>query len=304
MFKVAYEEVTPDKRGFAVKNVNASAHLQNIGISFLDGYHHSLGTNSVDFICRSIDQKEKRYRGFSYEGVAMGMAIKDVFRSKRNRLIPEFLSDKGNKHVYMSHVGIGWAYARLPFRIEKELVNYDPLLRWLIIDGYGFHQAYFKTKLYIIDKKVPNLSPFAKHVFYQGVGRCLWFIYGTNIAEIISAVALFPEMYHQDLWAGLGLASVYAGEVEIQELIQLKKLSGKYLPNLLQGVAFGAKARERAGLVLDYTEASVLALTGLPVKEVADITDLAITKIPAGLDSSGQYLAWKNIIGEELCLRV
>lgn len=303
MFKVSYQEVTPQKRGFAFSNADASVHLENIGISFLDGYHHSLDLNCTDFICRSMDQKEKRYRGFSYEGAAMGLAIKDVFRLRQNRMIPDFLADKGNNHVYMSHVGIGWAYARLPFNVEKELVNYDPLLRWLIIDGFGFHQAYFKTKLYVHEKKLPNLSAYGRHVFYQGVGRCLWFVYGTNVAAIWTAILSFPEIYHPDLWSGLGLACVYAGEVEMEELVLLKTKAGNHLPKLLQGAAFAAKARERAGLVTDYTEASVLALTGLSVAEAAKITDEAMAEIPSGLDSSSQYQSWKNIIGEMLSSR-
>lgn len=300
MFKVAYQEVSAQKRGFSFKDAAASSHLENIGISFLDGYHHSLEGNDVDFVCRSMDQKEKRYRGFSYEGAAMGMAVKDVFRLKHKRLIPGFLAGKGNSHVYMSHVGIGWAYARLPFNVEKELLHYDPLLRWLIIDGFGFHQAYFKTKLYIHEKKAPRLSAYASHVFYQGVGRCLWFICGTNITEIHRTVLSFPEMYHADLWSGLGLACVYAGEVEMEELIQLKVLSEDYLPNLLQGAAFAAKARERAGLVTDYTEASVQTLTGLSVNEAAKITDLAMAEIPAGLGAAAQYKNWKNNIAQKL----
>lgn len=303
MFKVSYQEVTPQKRGFVFNNAVSSAHLENIGISFLDGYHHSLDLNCTDFICRSMDQKEKKYRGFSYEGAAMGLAIKDVFRFKRNRLIPAFLADKGNKHVYMSHVGIGWAYARLPFNVEKELLNYDPLLRWLIIDGFGFHQAYFKTKQYVYEKKLPNLSDFARHVFYQGLGRCLWFVYGANVGTIGAAILSFPEIYQADLWSGIGLACVYAGEVEMEELALLKSKAGNYLPNLLQGTAFAAKARERAGVVTGYTEASVLALTGLSVAEAAKITDAAIAEIPSGLDSSSQYQSWKNIIGKMLSSR-
>lgn len=303
MFKVSYDEVIPQKRGFVVTDSSASAHLKNIGISFLDGYHHSLEFSCVDFICRLIDQKEKRYRGFSYEGAAMGLAIKDVFRLKRNKVIPRFLADTGNAHLYMLHVGIGWAYARLPFNVEKELVNYDPLLRWLIIDGFGFHEAYFRTKLYVWGKKLPNLSDFARHVFYQGVGRCLWFVCGTNIEEIRLAILFFPEMYHKDLWSGLGLACVYAGEVGMEDLTLLKMLAGNYLPNLLQGAAFAAKARERAGLVMDYTEASVLALTGLSVREAAEVTDKALAEIPRELDSSLQYQTWKNLIGEELSSR-
>jgi hypothetical protein len=300
LLKVSYKEVTPEKRGFAAEDLGATNHLENIGISFLDGYHHSLDLNSVQFICRSMNQKEKRYRGFGYEGAAMGIAIKDAFRLKRNKIMPGYLMGEGDGHIYMSHVGIGWAYARLPFNIEKELVHYDPLMRWLIIDGFGFHEAYFKTRQFIKEKKIPKLSPFAKHVFYQGVGRCLWFVCGMNISEIRNTISSFEERYHKDLWAGIGLACVYAGEVQVQELTKLKMYSGNYLPNLLQGAAFAAKARARAELVTEYTEAAVLALTGLSVRQASKITDDALEKIPEGMNSQSQYTHWRNTIAEML----
>ena len=51
----------------------------------------------------------------------------------------------GDEHVYMAYVGVGWAMARLPRVLWSRLYAPDPLLRWLVLDGYGFHQAYFRT---------------------------------------------------------------------------------------------------------------------------------------------------------------
>ena len=176
-------------------------------------------------------------------------------------------------------------------------------MRWLIIDGFGFHEAYFKTKQYVHQKKLPKLSPFATHVFYQGVGRCLWFVCGTDALEIKHTVSSFDEIYHKDLWAGIGLACVYAGEVKMEDLIQLKTYAGVYLPNLLQGAAFAAKARERAGLVTEYTKAAVSTLTGLTVRKAAAVTDNAMALIPAGMPAQKQYEIWKNTISEMLMFK-
>jgi hypothetical protein len=52
----------------------------------------------------------------------------------------------------MAHVGIGWAIARLPWlrrRIEQPLNRLDSLLRWLAVDGYGFHEGYFYWPDYV-----------------------------------------------------------------------------------------------------------------------------------------------------------
>jgi hypothetical protein len=300
LFKVSYKEASLQKRGFFVKDAHAARLLENIGIAFLDGYHHCLDIDDEAVLCRSLDQKTNLFRGFSYEGAAMGMAVKDAFKAKHNRYIPGFLSGKGNHHIYMLHVGIGWAYARLPFHVEKILPAYDPLLRWLIIDGYGFHEAYFKTEKIIRQQLLPKLSQAATHVFYQGVGRALWFICGTEVDNVAKTLHAFPAHYHADLWAGVGLAAVYAGGAQPAELQRLKAHTGDHLPFLLQGVAFAAKARERAETVTADTNNAITAITGYSLSAVADTTDRALLKVDTKQDAFTQYYSWRKMIAEDL----
>ena len=301
LFKVNYNEVRLDKRGFSIKNPASRHHLETIGASFLDGYHYSLTAKSNEDICEFIDQKRHLYRGFSYEGAGMALVFKDMFNIRGKKSLPDFLNDHANKHTYMLHVGVGWAYAKLPFiNIEKKLKNYDELLRWLIIDGYGFHQAYFKTKAYVREKKVPNLSPFAKHVFYQGLGRCLWFVCGTDAIESVKTLSAFSRKYHGDLWAGLGLACTYAAKANRAELNYLKNAAGEHELSFLQGATFAAKARQRAGISIPYTRVAVRTLLDMDVDEAALITDIALSQIPDNLSSPEKYRQWKSLIRQQL----
>lgn len=300
LFKVSYKEASLQKRGFYVKDAHAASLLENIGIAFLDGYHHCLDINDETVLCRSLDQKTTLFRGFSYEGAAMGMAVKDAFKATPNKRIPGFIDGSGNHHVYMLHVGIGWAYARLPFHVENILTRYDPLLRWLILDGYGFHEAYFKTEKIVRQQLLPKLSQRATHVFYQGVGRALWFVCGTEVDHVAKTVHAFPARFHADLWAGVGLAAVYAGGAQASELQRLKDHSGVHLSFLLQGVAFAAKARERADTVTTDTQHAIMAMTGYNVSTVAAITDRALLKVDPLQDASTQYYTWRKMIAEEL----
>jgi len=300
LLKVSYDEVKVDVRGFYSKSLLDNQHLESIGSSFLDGYHDSLTSKSLTSLCKTLDQKENIYSGFAYEGAAMGLVITDFFRFKSNRRFYHFLQNEGSHHAYMLHVGAGWAYAKLPLNIEKVTLKYDPLLRWLIIDGYGFHQAYFKTRQYVYEKKKPKLSPVATPIFYQGVGRCLWFIEGTSVRRITDRIKTFPVAYHPDLWAGIGLAAVYAGVVEAYELKQLKQLSGEYEAHLMQGAAFAAKARQRAENVLAYTEMAVKILTGLDLNEAALITDEALAQISTSKIEKTEYETWRMLIRDKL----
>jgi hypothetical protein len=300
LFKVSYKEATLQKRGFFVKDAHSASLLENIGIAFLDGYHHCLDITDQAVLCRSLDQKTNLFRGFSYEGAAMGMAVKDAFKAAHNKHIHGFLDGPGNHHVYMLHVGIGWAYARLPFHVENILPRFDPLLRWLIIDGYGFHEAYFKTEKIVRQQLLPKLSQQATHVFYQGVGRALWFICGTEVDNVAKTLQAFPAHFHADLWAGIGLAAVYAGGAMAPELQRLKGHSGAHLPFLLQGVAFAAKARERADTVTTDTNNAITAVTGYNLSTVAAVTDRALLKVDPLQDAFTQYYAWRKMIAEEL----
>ena len=49
----------------------------------------------------------------------------------------------------MMHVGLGWALARLRRSVTPYLAQLDPLLGWLAVDGYGFHEGYFDWPRYV-----------------------------------------------------------------------------------------------------------------------------------------------------------
>lgn len=297
LFKVSYDNVTIKRRGFFLKSEESKEHLELIGTNFLNGYHEALDVNSLDTLCDYLQGTDLEYKGFAYEGAAMGLVISDFFKIKKRT--NHFIENMAPHHIYMLLVGIGWGYAKLPVSIEKEITKYDPLLRWLVIDGYGFYSAYFDAKKYIHQKTEPKLSPYGKHVFYQGVGRSLWFIEGTDISRIAITINTFPEKYHGDLWSGVGLAATYAGKVNKEEILHLKKAAHSYLPNLQQGAAFAAKARIRAGNMTLYTKRTTEILTGLNVEKASNITDVALSKINKNLNSALQYKNWRSLIVQE-----
>lgn len=304
LFKVNYKEVKTEVRGFSVKNTNTQHHLERIGSCFLDGYHHSLEEKTNDKLIDHLEKTAPFYRGFAYEGAAMGLAIKGFFQFNRNQQLQAFLQD-ANHHIYMLHVGVGWALAKLPVRLQHQISRYDPLLRWLIMDGYGFHQIYFKTKAYAGKKKVPRLPQQQAHIFYQGLGRGLWFVCGAEVDRIIQEVAQFPQEYQADIWAGIGLASTYAGTIEESEMRHLKQhIHPAYVPDFLQGIAFAAKARIRAGLASEYTHQAAKVMSGFNLEELAMITDEALVGLDAIYDTPLRYMTWKSNIKHTISQRI
>ena len=253
-----------------------------------------------------LDTIPVRFRGFAYEGASMAFTIRDGLPFGGG-LSTEFLTGPGRPHLYMAYVGIGWAMARLPrFRWPRS-DRTDPLLRWLVLDGYGFHQAYFHTRRYVRDQyrepafpwPAPDPHGYAANAIDQGIGRALWFVGGTDAERVATMIDAFPETRRADLYSGAGLAATYAGGADEDELRTLSHRAGPYRALVAQGSAFAAEARVRAGLLVPHTEEATLVLCGLPAEQSAQITqdvrpeDAVDRDLPA-------YEAWRQRIAGEL----
>ena len=286
-------------RGFLCENPPTQQRLESVGSHFLLGYNNCLLNDDFTHLQKLLESVELDFRGFAYEGAAMGMAMLDAVGFKKNRF-QNFVNGIGKKHIYMSYVGAGWAYAKLPVNVEKRIANFDPLLKWLAMDGYGFCHAYFNTKKYVKDRTMPNLSDYGKHAFYQGLGRCLWFVEGTDAERIAKTINTFSEMYAADLWSGVGLASTYAGGVDKQVIEQLKQLGKKYILNLGQGAAFAAAARIEAGNLVPHTDMACITYCGISSQTASDITDDSRKAIATINNDLPSYENWRRKISSNL----
>jgi hypothetical protein len=222
-----------------------------------------------------LEEIPRRFRGFSYEGAAMGFAVLDALPFGRGGRTARFLNGPGRVHSYMIYVGAGWAMARVPRSRWSRLELGDPLLRWLALDGYGFHQAYFHTDKYVHDQfREPDLpwaaagTPwYTNHVVDQGIGRAMWFVGGAAPAIVADMIDAFPRERRPDLYSGAGLAATYAGGVDERELRLFRSRAGVCLPNVAQGSAFAATARVEAGLAVEHTAVATRVLCGMTPEE-------------------------------------
>ncbi|HEV2148611.1 MAG TPA: DUF1702 family protein, partial [Longimicrobiaceae bacterium] len=206
-------EATFARRGFGECDPAARARLEEAGSTFLRGYHAALAEPEPARLGALLDGTGAELRGFAYEGSAMALALLDVLVPWRSGRLDAFLRGPGDAHAYMVHVGAGWALARLRRRLECPPAGMDPLLGWLALDGYGFHEGYFRPGPTVDGREVPRrLSGYARRAFDQGVGRSLWFSRGADPGRIAGAVARFSPERWADLWSGVGLACAYAGD--------------------------------------------------------------------------------------------
>ena len=257
VFDISPRETSFERRGFRGGNAGARSRLEQVGVAFVAGYRAALENSNHAALLLKLDKVSPGYRGFAYEGAAMALALLDRLTPWNRSRVEKFIAGFGDPHTYMVHVGAGWLMARMPGSVEKFISRFDPLLRWLIVDGYGFHEAFFHFPRYLGGQPAPKrVQGYARRVFDQGFGRCLWFVEGTEVSRIAQTIGTFPRERQGDLWSGIGLSSVYAGEVGEAELQSLHGAAGSFAPQLAQGAAFAAKARQRAGNLTLYQDAA------------------------------------------------
>lgn len=290
------DEAGFERRGFPALDSPARPHLEHIGRTFLEGYNAAMRHDRHGNLFGRLESVPSEYRGFAYEGAAMALAMLDVLSPWRGGRIDAFLHGPAADHVYMAHVGVGMAMARLRRDPDAAAARLTPLLRWLVLDGYGFHAGYFHWRRFCAGHEIPGrLHGYSRRVFDQGLGRSLWFVHGAQAGPIATAVQAFADGRRPDVWSGVGLACAYAGGAPPAQITLLREAAGACLGPLAQGAAFAAKARQRAGATTANTDAACRILCGMSADAAAAVTDHALTDI-AQQGRSGDYESWRRQI--------
>jgi hypothetical protein len=282
---LADDEASFARRGFMTDSADARARLEHVGRVFIHGYNAALcSADATD----ELNDSPLSDRGFAYEGAAMACALLDALLPVRAGRWRRLLRD-GAGHVYMLHVGAGWALARLRRPLPRSTGAFDPVLRWLVADGYGFHEGYFAPRRLTPHRRVRG---YALRAYDQGLGRSLWFSRGASPVRIASAIASVPAERAADLWSGAGLAAAYAGGCSEAALRELREAGGPHRAQLGQGAAFAVSARARAGNPAEHTDLACAVLAGVPPARAVTAVDAALARSVEG-PGTPRYEAWR-----------
>ena len=306
VFGISPEEVLVTRRGFHVVETSTVSRLERVGTEFLRGFHAALEDASGAVLASRLNREvEPEFRGFAFEGAGMALMLLDRLHLERNSLA-DFLAGPGDPHKYMVIVGAGWAFARLPWlraRLDRAMAPLDPVLRWLAVDGYGFHEGYFHWPESIGRCRLPRgVTGYAVRAFDQGLGRSLWFVQGIQPEPVAAAIARFPSSRHADLWSGVGLACTYAGGADRPAILRLRELAGAYVNNLAQGASFAAEARIRAGNPVQHSDLVCHLVCGMSAEEAAAIPREELSGLPAD-GQEPAYEVWRQRIQRRLAER-
>ncbi|MCP3904369.1 MAG: DUF1702 family protein [Planctomycetes bacterium] len=296
MLGIDPDAATFARRGFAPTDEAAQARLESIGRTFILGYRAALEEPRAEPLAHRLDEVERERRGWAFEGAAMGLTMLDLLTPWNRSRMKEFLHGPARSHVYMAHIGIGWALARLRRGVDRLPRYVDPLLRWLVVDGYGFHQGYFHPKRYIFKHlSSKKMNGYAERAFDHGLGRSVWFVGGADVDRITAIIEEFSINRRRDLWAGVGLASAYAGGTGASALEKLHRNATKYMPHVRQGVAFAAKARELATNAAAHTDLAARILCGVSAVRASEICETTLSNL-ATESGDRSYESWRQKI--------
>jgi hypothetical protein len=307
--------VTFERRGFPVRPTDATRRLEAIPQAVICGFEWGIDPREEWEVVRRLELVDAEMRGFAYEGAAMAFTILDAMAAGRGHRARDLLRGPGRPHTFLTYIGIGFAMARLPRPLWRNVVPdltgtpYYPTMSWLAVDGYGFDRAYFDTPRWVTKQKRPSTYPWKGFPEYfpravdQGIGRALWFIHGGQPQPVAAAVGCFADARRGDLWSGVGLAATFAGGCDAAGLATLRRAAGEYHPHLAQGAVFAAKARAFSGHEPTHTYVAIGALADLSMGAASALADdVAVdrfdtTDVPA-------YELWRACVREHLTTRL
>lgn len=306
IFGISPEETTFARRGFRGTG-GLRERLEEIGRTFVLGYHAGLQEDALPNLVLKLDSVPNEFRGFAYEGGAMALALLDRVTPWRRNRWASFLAGAGQRHTYMLHVGLGWVFARFPmleFTRRNVFTGMDSVLRWLSIDGHGFHEGFFNPGRER-RARTRTIHSYALRAFDHGLGRSLWFSQCGEPERIAKMIMAHDLHRHGDLWSGVGLACGYAGELQEDKLQALLELAREFRAPLAQGVAFAAKARTLAGNLMPFTETACQIICGISAGEAAQFTDEALENLPVVAADSMEpaYEVWRCRIQQRFTQR-
>ncbi|MES2622311.1 MAG: DUF1702 family protein [Bacteroidota bacterium] len=222
--------------------------IQHIFRQVQEGY---IETTSVTELVQQAEKHEPEFRSIAYEATSFCLALSDFKNHNQPESWFQFLQ-LSSPHATQIHVGLGWAMAQLQLNPLIILDKLTPMMRYRVLDGYGYYEGIFRKRKSILSQQKPELNDrVGSSAYDQGLGRSLWYLYNGSIAEVKNLIAKFPAMRQADLWRGMGIAVTYAGGAKEVTLKFIFDESDEYKKQLAAGAIMALVSRHFAAFITD-----------------------------------------------------
>ncbi len=220
--------------------------------------------HSMEELLPYLEDREADFRSIGYESVSMSIALKELqhFPGPSHQPILKewlsFLEGPATKHKAQVYIGLGWAIAKLDIPFSEVVQNLEARFHHRVADGCGYYDGSFRQRQTILGLQVPSYLPAsALPIYYQGVGRSLWYSCGADIEKIRKKINGFSAEFQPDLWRGLGIAIAYVGGCDEKALKIIMEDAGINGIQLACGAALAAGSRLTASaMTLDTDHCS------------------------------------------------
>jgi hypothetical protein len=295
----AFQNMAAERYGRQADMDTTWQHFEPVASTLVDSFYMTLNESRFDRLVPKLNAIEVELRGIGYEGAGMGLMLLDSLLPWKNRM-QSFVRGPGAPYISLVYIGAGLVLPRVPRSVDRFLARLDPLLRWFVIDGYGFYEGFFSWRRAVEQKIIPDrLTGYARRAFDHGLGRSIWFATGANVERIVATLNAFPAHRQADLWSGIGLACAYAaGVVDRPTIKVLAEAAGPHKVQMAVGAAMAAKFRQQAHTSAPHTDLACDVLYGMTSDEVAALTDRARQNLPAD-GAEPAYEVWRQRIAAQ-----
>ena len=249
MFEVREAKIQSASQKYRGAQSPSAKWLLRVGRTFFEGYHTALELSSFDAIKEQAEAQNDLLRGFFYEGIGAGLALKDLLFSwgqkESDTTFQRFLNTHGELHPEVLYVGMGMTYGRSRLSPNRRLRRIDQNYRRFVIDGLAFCQV-AAIKYHCERVGYPAwLAEKDRHSFDLGVGRCAWFVENGDAERIASVFSSMPQPRQKGLWQGLGVSMTYAGKAPESTVKALNEAAGVWSSELALGSRTACEMRTR-----------------------------------------------------------
>ncbi|MDN5899305.1 MAG: DUF1702 family protein [Brachybacterium sp.] len=270
------------------------ARLKDVVYTVTEASRQTLLAPSYTDLVATLDSYPDEKQGFAYEGAGVALAALDSINPRQHR-VRHLATNHGSRHTFGIYLGAGMCLGRIrrnPEAFRKRLD--DPLMGWLILDGYGFYKGFFGYQRHVSNQRISlRVHGYGLRVIDQGIGRAIWFASAGDVDRVAAIIAGFGEHRRADLWSGAGFACGYSGGFDVTELERLPDLAGPLRHHLEVGTAMSARARHLGNNPTEHNERACKAIFGSTSFEASTIVEEAEAGLPDDVGAP-TYALWRD----------
>lgn len=208
-----------------------------------------------------IEMVDERYMSIPYEAHSARLATFLLQSGDNLQEWEDFYKKHSNLHGNQLFVGLGWGGASSGKEdlLSAYLQNDEALFR--VYDGVGYFYGLFKRRDSIRQQIIPNFTNETQlYGYLQGLGRSVFYTTQGDPERCAQTIELFNEEHRHHLWRGIGLAFMYVGGFNNEDINHFLNESATFAASFKCGVVLAYIGRSKAENILPENNEILLKL--------------------------------------------